>query len=106
MTYEEVLKIWAKQRLLADKPELMPKTDLVVIFDVDVREMKPTGYCETCYSPGYIDIAIRYAILGEDDQARTHQLYAEDMENEYYTLTSLVRDLAAIAEEMESDPQG
>lgn len=101
MTYDEVLRVWGKQRLLADKPELIPKGELVIIFDVDVREVEPMGYCETCWSPGYIDITIRYAVLGEDEEARTHEVYAKDWENEYETLTGLLRQLEAIAEENE-----
>ncbi len=102
-SYEKVLKEWGKRRLLADKPHLAEED--VEITKVDVYECEPMGYCETCYSPGYIDITISYESNGVDI---THNLYAKDddgfySETEFNSLTELIRELEALAEKMDRE---
>lgn len=101
MTYEEILKKWGKARLLADKPHL---DESVEVTSVDVYECEATGYCETCYSPGYIDITIEYVVGG---LACYYYINARDNENgwnsEYETLTSLIRELEELAIKLEGD---
>lgn len=97
-SYEMVLKEWARKRLLADKPTL--SEDNLVVTKVDVYEREADGYCETCWSPGYIDIKIYYLYNGDEGY---HTLFGYDDEGDgqFETLTKLVRELEGIAEEMD-----
>lgn len=97
-TYEQVLKEWARKRLLADKPSL--SGDDLTIDRVEVYEREADGYCETCWSPGYIDIEIYYTVKDERNYY-TLSGYDDESDGNYETLTKLVRELEAIAEEME-----
>lgn len=103
-SYQKVLKEWGKRRLLADKPHL--SADDVEIKKVDVYECEPMGYCETCYSPAYIDITIVYVINGVEEYL---YLNAQDSDNfydereEFNTLTGLVRELENLAEKMDKE---
>lgn len=103
-SYEKVLQEWGKRRLLADRPHL--SADDVEITEVDVYECEAMGYCETCYSPAYIDITIRYTANGVEESL---WLYAKDSEgfyndqDEFNTLTGLIRELEALAEKMDKE---
>lgn len=103
-SYEKVLREWGKRRLLADKPHF--SEDSVQVTGVDVYECEPMGYCETCYSPAYIDITIDYVV---DGVVGSLYLNASDSETflneaeEFNTLTGLIRELEAIAEKMDKE---
>lgn len=97
-SYEQVLKEWARKRLLADKLTL--SEDDLVVTKVDVYEREADGYCETCWSPGYIDIEIYYRHKDAEGYY-TLSGYDDERDGQFETLTNLVRQLEAIAEEME-----
>jgi hypothetical protein len=107
-SYEKVLKEWGKRRLLADKPHL--SADDVEVTEVDVYECEAMGYCETCYSPAYIDITIRFTV-GDELEPDALWLNARDDDgfysdaNEFNTLTGLIRELEALAEKMDRKNQ-
>lgn len=105
-SYQAVLKEWGKRRLLADRPHL--SADDVEIKEVDVYECEAMGYCETCYSPAYIDITIVYIAGGIEGSL---WLYAKDSDgfyddaDQFNTLTGLIRELEALAEKMDRENQ-
>jgi hypothetical protein len=102
VTYEEILKNWGRLRLLADKPELGLSDSVVEVTSVDIYECESMGYCETCWSPAYIDITINYTVDGVEG---SHYLNAREDEgwadNDFNTLTGIVRELEKLAEDMD-----
>lgn len=95
--YQNVLKRWVIRFLEHNYRYCTGNINGYTIDDIDridVREVEATGYCDTCYSPGYVEITVSFT-----DGA---VISADSLTDESMTWGQLLRELLELEETEES----
>jgi hypothetical protein len=88
--YKEVLYKWAIKFIETHRHE----PDVAKIVDVRFDTYEASGYCETCWSPGYTAISIDYL-----DSSGKEQFFYETSDDEGgFKMGDILTELFAIAE--------
>lgn len=91
--YREVLHKWAKQFIESNRRDV----DVSEIVNVEFNEYEASGYCETCWSPGYTSINIDYLT----SKGEKKSFYETSDDDEGFKMGDILTELFAIAEKEE-----
>jgi hypothetical protein len=88
--YKEVLHKWAIKFIETHRSG----ADVAQIVDVNFQEYEASGYCDTCWSPGYTAIDIDYL----DSSGKRVSFYETSDDEGGFKMGDILTDLFAIAE--------
>jgi len=88
--YKEVLHKWAKQFIESHRRDV----DVAEILNVEFEEHEASGYCETCWSPGYTAISIDYLT----SKGEKNSFYETSYDEDGFKMGDILTELFAIAE--------
>lgn len=95
--YKEVLHKWAKEFI---KEHRDTSLDVDTIVEVKFQEYEASGYCHTCWDPGYTSIEIKYL----DSEGVARMFYETSYgSQEAFKMGNILQELFDIAEEEDVD---
>jgi hypothetical protein len=91
--YKEVLHKWAIKFIETHRRG----ADVAQIVDVKFEEFEASGYCDTCWSPGFTAIEIDYI----DSRGAQQNFYETSEDEGGFKMGNILTELFAIAEKEE-----